>query len=134
MPLIRLSSLAHWLLLGWGVSFQLLLTVRQQVVDLPRETVTHDDIEAMTWLRDHAPEDAVLLAADGEGWLPIYAQRRTVAFRAVAYFEWDTIGRAGAEPLVDFVFQSTAGAELPELPLKLVFEQGEARVYELVKH
>ncbi len=130
-PLILACALA---IIGLGVSFQPLLTVRQQVVDLPRETVTHDDIEAMTWLRDHAPEDAVLLAADGEGWLPIYAQRRAVDFRAVAYFEWDTIRRAGAEPLVDFVFQSSAGAELPELPLKLVFEQGEARVYKMVKH
>ena len=99
-PLILACALA---IIGLGVSFQPLLTVRQQVIDLPRETITHDDIEAMTWLRDHTPEDAVLLAADGEGWLPIYAQRRTVAFRAVAYFEWDTIGRAGAEPLVDFV-------------------------------
>ncbi|MDE2857565.1 MAG: hypothetical protein OXN94_06920, partial [Chloroflexota bacterium] len=59
----------------------------------------------------------------------LVAERRAVDFRAVAYFEWDIIHEAIDAREADIVFQPSAGADLPDLPLTLVFEQGEARVY-----
>ncbi|MDE2950849.1 MAG: hypothetical protein OXT68_08775 [Chloroflexota bacterium] len=125
-PLIAATGL---LLLALGVAFQPIVTTLRPLLNLPEQTLTRDDYAAMLWLRDNAPEDAVVLSADGQGWLPLVAERRAVDFRAVAYFEWDIIHEAIDTREADFVFQPSAGADLPDLPLTLVFEQGEARVY-----
>ena len=128
-PLIAATAL---LLLALGVAFEPIVTSLRPLLNLPEQTLTHDDYAAMLWIRDNAPADATLLSADGEGWLPVVAERRAVDFRAVAYFEWDKLNGLVEEQEADYVFQPSAGAGLPDLPLKLVFEQGEARVYEWV--
>ena len=102
-------------------------------LDLPPQTMTYDDMAAMTWLRENTSEDALLLSSDGEGWLPIVAGRRTVHYRALRYFEWAAIEGGGAsEADVDFVFHASNAGDLPQLPLRLVFEHGDAQVYEVV--
>ena len=129
-PLIAATAL---LLLALGVAFEPILTSLRPLLNLPEQTLTHDDYAAMLWMRDKAPADATLLSADGEGWLPVVAERRAVDFRAVAYFEWDKLNGLVEEQEVDYVFQHSGGVDLPDLPLKLVFEQGEARVYERLR-
>lgn len=125
-PLMVLSGL---LILALGVAFQPLLGALGPHFRLPEQTMTQADYAAMRWLRDNAPADALLLATDGAGWLPIVAERRAVDFRAVAYFEWDHITGEVNERAPDYVLQPAAGGALPDLPLQLVFEQGAARVY-----
>ncbi len=125
-PLIAATAL---LLLALGFAFEPVVTALRPLVNLPEQTLTRDDYAAMLWIRDNAPADAILLSADGEGWLPVIAERRAVDFRAVAYFEWDDLDGFVKEREADFVFQPSASADLPDLPLKLVFEQSDARVY-----
>ena len=128
-----MAAVMALVIIAWGSAFGPILDTVRPLLDLPAETVTHDDVAALTWLRDNTPNDVLLMAADGEGWLPIFAERRAVDLRAVAYFEWDAVETVDDEKEVDFVFQSSAGAVLPDLPLRLVFEQGAARVYEVVR-
>ena len=130
-PLMALAALLIGIV---GVAFQPLLNTMRPILDLPPETVTRDDVAAMTWLRENTPDDATLLAADGSAWLPVFAERRAKDLRAVQYFEWDFLQRAevGADE-VDYVFVPADGDAPAEMPLKQVFEQGGARVYEVVK-
>lgn len=97
-------------------------------------SLSQDDAAAMTWLRDNSPADAVVSAADGNAWLPLFSERRAPDFRAVRYFEWDPVISADLDRAeVDYVYVP-ADAEPPaSLSLKLVFEQGNARVYEVVE-
>ena len=97
------------------------------------QTVTRNDIAAMTWLRENAEQDAMLLAADGQGWLPVFAERRALDFRAVAFFEWDELRESGDGRDVDYVFQSKGSEFSADERWQLVFEQGDARVYEVVE-
>ena len=127
IPLVVASAL---LLLALACFFKPILTTLRPLLNLPEQTMSRDDYAAMLWLRDNTPEDAVLLSADGGAWLPLVGGRRAVDFRAVAYFEWDGFKGSVAEHEPDYVFQPSAGANLPDLPLNLVFEHGEARVYE----
>ena len=129
MTLVGLSAL---LILALGIAFHPILAALRPMLDLPAQTLNYDGIAAMTWLREHTAEDALLLAADGEGWLPIFAERRAVDLRAVTYYEWDEVDAVVDIAEVDFFFQSSAGGQLPDLPMKLVFEQGDARVYEVI--
>ncbi len=126
-----LAAVAALLIIASGIAFRPIVDTLRPLLDLPEATVSHDDVAAMTWLREQAEADALLLAADGEGWLPIFAERRAVDLRAVAYFEWEAITAADAPHEIDYVFQPSTGAPLPDLPLRLVFEQGGARVYEV---
>ena len=121
-------------LLLLGTNFQALLRTAGPLLDLPPGTVTADDVAAMDWLRENTPADALLLAADGGGWLPVFAERRSLDFRALRYFEWDALtGAGGADDDGDFVFVP-AGVDAPgELDLTLVFERGGARVFEVVE-
>ena len=121
-------------LLLLGTNFQALLRTAGPLLDLPPGTVTDDDVAAMDWLRENTPADALLLAADGGGWLPVFAERRSLDFRALRYFEWDALtGAGGADDDGDFVFVP-AGVDAPgELDLTLVFERGGARVFEVVE-
>ena len=96
---------------------------------LPAETVTHDDVAALTWLRDNTPNDVLLMAADGEGWLPIFAERRAVDLRAVAYFEWDAVETVDDEKEVDFVFQSSRWRGAAGLATATGFRAGALRGY-----
>ena len=125
-----LMALVGVVLLLLGFAFQTL----SAALGFPPATITRDDLTAMTWLRDNADEDALLMSVDGDSWLPLFAERRTIDFRAVRYFEWDLVVRDGdySETEVDYVFVPV-GVEAPEdMPLKLVFEQGGTRVYEVV--
>ena len=125
-PLIAATGL---LVIVLGFAFEPIIKAIQPIVNLPSQTLTNDDYAAMLWIRDNAPADAIVQSADGEGWLPIVAERRAFDVHAVTYFEWGGFeAQAGAQE-ADFVFQSSARADLPNLPLKLVFEQGKARVY-----
>jgi len=125
-PIIAIA--AALLLLG-AVAHQPLL----DLLGFPSASLTHDELAAITWLRDKSPADAVVTAVDGNAWLPIIAERRSTDFRAVRYFEWGSIGSANASDYdVDYVLVP-ADAELPtDTPLALVFEQGNAQVYEVM--
>ena len=130
LPLM--AGIALVLLFVAAPLFPTVLDSLRPAFGLPPGTLTDDDMSAMTWLRDNAPDDATLLSSDGAGWLPIVAGKRAVAFRALRYFEWDEFeAERGARADIDFVFHSTGAGELPTMPLRLVFEQGEARVYEV---
>ena len=126
----KLMALTAVLILLLGIAFNPILDTLRPLLDLPAATLTQDDIAAMTWLREHTDEDALLLSADGDAWLPLFAERRTRDVRAVRYFEWDQVTEAAvARAEVDYVFVP-AGADPPaDLDLKLVFERGAARVF-----
>lgn len=128
-PLLALTAAG---LVFLGMSFGTLLDFARPLLDLPEATITRADVAAMNWLRENTPADALLLAADGEGWLPLFAERRAVDFRATRYFEWDLItGAASVDAAADFVFVSS-GVSLPQdLSLKLVFNQNGAHVFEV---
>ncbi|MDE2856012.1 MAG: hypothetical protein OXN88_17705 [Chloroflexota bacterium] len=125
-----LIVLAATLLLLLSLNFQPLL----ELLGFPPATITRDDAAALTWLRENTAADAVVMAADGDAWLPVFAERRASDFRAVRYFEWDLIEGAGlGRTEVDFVFVP-AGMPPPEdMPLELVFEQNGARVYKYIE-
>ena len=84
----------------------------------------------MTWLRDNTRVDALVVAADGNAWLPLFAERRAPDFRAVRYFEWDLMSGLDVERSeINYVYVP-ADAEPPaSTPMKMVFEQGSARIY-----
>ncbi len=130
-PLIALAAIVIVIV---GVAFQPILSALRPILALPPQTLTRDDEAAMSWLRENTPDDALLLAADGGGWLPVFAERRALDLRAVQYFEWDFLGRADVSADdVGYVFVP-AGMDAPvELPLKQVFEQDGARVFEVIE-
>ena len=117
-----------------GLAFQPLMSAARPLLDLPPQTLSHDEAAALDWLRENAPDEALLLASDGSGWPPVVAERRAQDLRAVHYFEWDmleTSGISGETP--DYLFVP-AGHDPPgELSLELVFEQDGARVYVVIK-
>lgn len=117
------------LLLIIAVAFQPLLTW----LGFPAPRLTHDDAAAMTWLRDNSPAEAVVIAADSNAWLPIFAERRAPDFRALRYFEWDAVSNIDVEwAEVDYVY-APAGSDPPAyIALKLIYEGGSARVYERI--
>ena len=127
-----LMILVAALLLLLGANFGALLDAARPFLSLPPAALTHADVAAMTWLRDNTPQDALLLAADANGWLPVFAERRAVDFRAIRYFEWDQIldsPSEAAEP--DFVFVP-AGSDAPnETALTPIFARGGAQIYEV---
>ncbi len=127
-----LMALAAVIIVLIGVAFEPLLSAMRPLLDLPPQTLSHDDAAALDWLRANAPDDALLAASDDSGWLPVIAERRALDFRAVRYFEWDLLdasGFAGAAP--DYVFVPTGGVPPDGLSLELAFEQGGARVYQV---
>lgn len=132
-------------ILAVGFAFNPMIDVMRDVFSLPPTTATSDDIEAMTWLKTNAPQDAVLYAVDGNAWLPVYGERNAIDFRAVQYFEWDpivppdAIDEFNVDTLdtapFDYVFVSSN--TLQDLDavdsLDLVYEAGKAKVYRLFK-
>lgn len=126
-PLMALTAV---IIVVLGVVFQPLLSALRPLLDLPPETLSRDEAAALDWLRENTPEDALLLASDGNGWLPVFAERRALDLRAAQYFEWDlleTSGFSGEAP--DYVFAPAGGVPPDDLSLELVYEQGGARVY-----
>lgn len=123
-----LIALAAALLILVAVAFQPLLNT----LGFPPASLTHDEAAAMSWLRDNSPADAVVIAADGNAWLPIVSERRAPDFRAVRYFEWDSLKPDDSSmDKIDYVY-APADAEPPsDTPLALVFQRGNARVYQL---
>ena len=129
-PLLALAAL---LVLLAGFAFQPLLTALRPLLDLPAATVSRDEIAAMIWIRDNTAQDALILSAAGNGWLPLYAERRAHHFRAAAYFEWDLVPPAVNAPPADYLLQSAGAANGGDgLDLRLVFEQGAAQVYQVI--
>ncbi len=129
----RLMALSAFLILLVGSAFQPLLNALRPALDLPPATITGDELEAMTWLRENTPPDALVLAADGNAWLPVFAERRAPDFRAVRYFEWRLLDRADVDIAdADYVLWS-GGDELPsDLRLKLVVEEGRIQLYRVL--
>ena len=126
-PLMMAAALLALLL---GLAFHPLLDALRPMLHLPQNPLNPDDIAAMTWLRENTSSDAILIAADGDAWLPIYAQRQTIHFRAVRYFEWDDIKPSKNSRRFDYLFQRAASPARFDLPLKLVYQQGTAQVYQ----
>ena len=95
-------------------------------------SLSHNDVAAMTWLRDNTRADALVMATDGNAWLPLFAERRALDFRAVRYFEWDAVEPdTSSMNEVEYVFANADAPPPLDLPLTLVFERGDARVYQL---
>ncbi|MCY3574039.1 MAG: hypothetical protein OXH48_07540 [Chloroflexi bacterium] len=118
--------------LGIGLfflTFEPALNNLRALLDLPAATGTHDDIAAMDWLRENTPPDALLQATDGDGWLPVIAERRAIDFRAYSYFE-----RALVQPAetatADYLLVPADADYKADTSLQLVFQQGEARVFQ----
>jgi hypothetical protein len=73
------------------------------------------DVNAMRWLRDHTPDDAVILNHPGpqEGdWVPIIAERDTVYFRPQPFFRNTYLTETEQEVLRDFWRDPTQYAQL----------------------
>ena len=126
-PLMMVAALLAALL---GFAFHPLLDALRPMLQL-QNPVSPDDIAAMTWLRENTASDAVLMAADGDAWLPVYAERQAIHFRAVRYFEWDFIETFEDDLNVDYLFQRTTSPTHFDMPLKLVYQQGTAQVYQV---
>ena len=128
-----LMALAALFILAIGIAFPPLLVAFRPLLDLPPQTLSHDEAAALDWLRENAPDHAVLAASDGGGWLPVFAERRALDLRAVQYFEWDLLERSGfGGETPDYLFVPPRDHPPGDLVLELVFEQGGARVYQMV--
>ena len=123
-------AIAAALLIGVAFFFEPMLNA----LGFPPVSLSEDEVAAMTWLRENTPADAVVSAADGDAWLPLFAERRSRDVRAVRYFEWDAISnsKAGSSE-VNYIFVPKDAEQPADLTLKLVFEQGNARVYERIQ-
>ncbi|MCY3779210.1 MAG: hypothetical protein OXG78_02785 [Chloroflexi bacterium] len=128
----RLMALTAVLILLAGGAFQPILDAFRPLLDLPHATISDGDIVAMAWLRENTAPDAVVMAADGKAWLPVFAERRALDFNAVRTFEWDYLRRnAEGVDQINFVLVSS-GAEPPaDMHLDVVFYQDDVRVYEV---
>ena len=125
----------RWLALtALGISllfftFEPALQNLRALLDLPAATASPADIAAMDWLRENAPADALLQAADGDGWLPVIAERRASNFRAYSYFDRELI-QPSETSAADYLLVP-AGVDYHDDPsLQLVFQQDGARVYQ----
>lgn len=124
-PLIAIAVL---LLLLVALAFKPLLGA----LGFSAPSLTRDDVAAMTWLRDNSPAEAVVMASDGNVWLPLFAERRARDFRAVGYFEWDAIEPDESNMSeIDYVFVNVDSTLPVDSPLTLVFAKGNARVYQM---
>lgn len=126
-PLMAVTAVLALLL---GLAFHPIVDALRPMLHL-QKPVSPDDIAAMTWLRENTASDAILMAADGDAWLPIYAQRQALDFRAVRYFEWDDIEPSKSNEEFDYLFQRAPERVHFDLPLKLVYQQGAAQVYQM---
>ena len=118
------------LLIGLTAAFHPLL----DFFGFPPAALTHDDVAAMTWLRENAPADALVLAADGNAWLPIFAERRAVDFRAYRYFEWHAPTRPiEAAASANYVYSPADLTPPADASLALVFERGGVRVLQRIE-
>ena len=128
----RLMAITALLILLLGGAFQPILDAARPLLGLPPATISDGDIAAMTWLRQNTPLDAVVKAADGNAWLPIFAERRALDFRAVTYFEWGQLRRNSqfAEE-INFILVSPGHNPPADLNLHLIFNHDGTRVYQL---
>ena len=125
LPIITLAAA---LLVLLAVAFRPL----SDVLGFPPPALSDDEVAAMIWLRANAPPDAIVMAADADAWLPVFAERRAIDFSAIRYFEWDTVtGEYASNDDVDYVYAPANAAAPKDSPLTLMFEQGNARIYEL---
>ena len=126
-----------------GLAFNPILESVRGIFHLPQETATSDDIAVMTWIKDNTTDDAILYTPDEHGWLPVFAERNALNFRAVHYFEWNEVPPPAemidfdpsdlSDAEFDYVFVSSADKrDLSSVDaLQLIFEQGQARVYQV---
>ncbi|MCY3798833.1 MAG: hypothetical protein OXG84_13560 [Chloroflexi bacterium] len=123
MPIIAIAAA---MLIVLAVAFRALLSV----LGFPPAALSQDEVAAMTWLRDNAPPDAIVMAADGDAWLPVFSERRAIDIRALRYFEWDTVaGEYASDSTVDYIV-ARAGTKAPvDMPRNPAFEAGGVRVY-----
>lgn len=131
------------LVIGFG--FTPILEAVRPMFRLPPATATANDIAVMTWLKTNTPDDAMLYALDDNAWLPVYAERNALNFRAVHYFEWDDVVTP-ADTLdfsfanlsnvpFDYIFVSSSETQdLSDVEgLMRVYEHGEAQVYQVLR-
>lgn len=126
-----------------GLAFNPILDSVRPLLNLPSATASSDDIAVMMWIKDNTLEDTMLYALDDDAWLPIFAERNALNFRAVHYFEWnDVITPADtididlsnlSDAEFDYVFVSSAESQDLSVidGLQLVFQQGDAQVYQV---
>ena len=127
----HLLALALALILLAGVGFQPLLNAIGPLVDLPSAALQEDELAAMTWLRENAPADALLMAADGNAWLPVFAERPALDFAAARYFEWDVISKSDRRlDQVDFIMMPARDAPPATMKPVAVFTAGGTSVYQ----
>lgn len=126
----RLIALSAAFVLLVGSAYQPLLKAISPLFDLPPATLSHAELDAMMWIRENTPTDALLLAADGNAWLPVFAERRTIDFSAVQYFEWDLLLPADPSTTNVDLFFVTGGEDEPtELTMHLIFDTRDVRIF-----
>ncbi|MCY4464008.1 MAG: hypothetical protein OXE46_00555 [Chloroflexi bacterium] len=111
------------------LTFEPALHNLRALLDLPAATANRDDTAAMDWLRENTPPDALLQAADGDGWLPVIAERRAIDFRAYSYFERGLVQPAEFAA-ADYLLVPADGDFLKDPSLQLIFQQRETRVFQ----
>ncbi len=129
-------------IIGIGLSFNTIIDVVRPVLGLPNATISSDEVAVMTWIQENTPDDAQVYAIDNSGWLPVYTERYAPDFRANRYFEWGMLTTGDDMPEFDMDAVPYDYVYTPVSfdvtfddsdTLVLLFEQGGARVYEVVK-
>lgn len=116
-----------------GFGFNAIVDIARPIIGLPDETITADEISAMTWLRENTPTSATVYSSDENAWLSVYSEREATTFFAQRYFEWDdiTAGQRLINRGYDYIIlHDNANEEIPA-DMTVVFEQGDVKVYGL---
>jgi len=114
-----------------GVSFNAIVDIVRPVIGIPDVTITQNEIDAMVWIHDNAPQSATVSSSTDNAWLPVYAEREAPTFRAYRYFEWDEL--TTAPRLINrgfdyIILHDNTGDEIPD-EMTVVFEAGDVTVY-----
>ena len=126
LPIIAIAA-ALLVLLAVAGAFRPFL----DVLGFPPPALSQDEVAAMTWLRDNTPPNAIVMAADGDAWLPVIAERRVAELHAIRYFEWDMLALRNLHGAgVNFVYVPADSQPPADNSFELVFQQRGARVFQ----
>ncbi|NDJ76700.1 MAG: DUF4175 domain-containing protein [Chloroflexi bacterium] len=100
------------------IGFDILLKLSKEYVTFYGAFSSEADVDAMLWLRDHAPDDARILNHPGphEGdWVPVITERDTVFFRPQPFFRHTEYSEAEQDALRAFWLNPTDPANAERL-------------------
>ncbi|MBN1680334.1 MAG: hypothetical protein JW966_08570 [Anaerolineae bacterium] len=99
---LPLMGLALIVLVSLVVLFDPVLSASKDVVSFYGAFSSQADVDAMTWLRDHAPADTRILNHPGPheaDWAPVITERDTVYFRSQPFFRGVAASQAEQDTL-----------------------------------